>query len=178
MKIMVEISLPIYVLTTLTLLGNSVTHAMTVPSVMAPNPVVFATAGGVTVTLHTTDSAPTHLRFEVCGADITRIPAGLRIVLTFDAPIHHAMVHQAYTGLALDVQVTGQVAVVSLVRDPFFTPTPWQFALGVAFEALPATGRIAVGPSEAQAVRYHRGAPTAGDPTRVPAGCLGLLAAM
>jgi hypothetical protein len=177
MRIIGAISLPLYGLAALTVLGSGVTHAIMAPRFMAPNPVVFATAGGVTVALHTTDSAPTHLRFEVCGTDITRIPAGLTIILAFDAPIHQARIHQAYTGLVLDVQVAGQVAVVSLVRDPFFAPTPWRFALGVAFEVLPATGRIAVGSSEAQAVRYHRGPPLADGRTRLTGGCLDLLAA-
>jgi hypothetical protein len=178
MRIRTAIFLQLSGLTALTMLGWGAAYAIMPPSDMAPNPVVFATAGGITVALHTTDADPAHLRFEICGADITRIPAGLTIVLAFDAPIHQVILPQAYIGLVLDVQVTGQVAVVSLVRDPFLAPTPWRFVLGVAFEALPAAGRIAVGPSEAQTVRYQNGAPAANGPTRLTGGCLDLFAAL
>jgi hypothetical protein len=143
---------------------------------MVPNPVMFAVAGGVTVASQNADVGPSHLRFDVCGADITQLPTGLAIVMAFDTPVHNAMVLQRDVGLALDVRVTERTMIVSLSRDPFQPPAPWRFTLGIAFEGLPAAGRIAVGNAEARTVHYQATPVTPEGLARATSRCVELLA--
>jgi hypothetical protein len=178
MKSISAIALAICAMAALMTLAHGVPDTTVVHSFMAPNPVVFTAAGGVTVVLHTTDLDTSRLRFEICGSDITQIPAGLPITMAFDAPIHNVMVHQEDMGLALDVRVTGRMTVLSLARDPFLPPGPWQVALGVAFDTLPSTGRIAVGSSEAQAVHYQTAPYAPQSLARATTGCIELFAAL
>jgi hypothetical protein len=143
---------------------------------IAHAPVVFEVASGVTVALREADMDTTHLHFEVCGPDVTRIPAGLPVAFGFDTPIRTVVAREADTGMAVDVRIEEHVATVSLTRDPFMPPEPWRVAVLITLESVPENGGIAVGAAETHDISYRMPPGAASSSLGRGRGCVDLLA--
>ena len=151
----IHFCLSIGVLTVVLLAGRGASQTPVHPGLMTPAPVVFSVAGGVTVTLSEVDLHIRHFQYDICGPDVTQIPAAFRLAFSTDAPIRHVVVRPLLVRLAFNVQVSEHAATLTLTRDPFVPPQPWRLTLLVDFERLPTSGRIAVAPAEAHDVTFH-----------------------
>jgi hypothetical protein len=143
---------------------------------MALAPVVFEVAGGVTIALRKAEPVPPAVHVEVCGPDVTQIPFRLPITFGFDGPVVGVTLHDADPGPAIATGVAAHRVTVSLTRDPFTPPEPWQLTVVIALERVPETGRIAVGADETHDVSYWMAPGAASSPPGRGRGCVDLLA--
>jgi hypothetical protein len=177
MRRVIGIGLPVCLIAVGLLAGQGTPQAAGSPHLMAPNPVAFAAAGGVTVALREGEGDSTHLHFAVCGEDVTRLPRGFPLTFVFDTPVRRMAVAERPPGMLVRSHTATHAMTVTLTRDPFTPPEPWHLAMRIAFDRVPGTGRIDVGPAEAHDVSYRSGVAVAPRRTGAGTGCLELLAA-
>jgi hypothetical protein len=164
------------VLTIGVLVGDGPSPVAARPQRMALALVVFEVAGGVTIALRKAEPVPPAVHIEVCGPDVTQIPFRLPITFGFDSPVVGVTLHDADPGLAIATRVTAHRVTVSLTRDPFTPPQPWQLTVVIALERIPETGRIAVGTAETHDISYRMAPGAASSPSGRGRGCVDLLA--
>jgi hypothetical protein len=124
-------------------LGGGVPRTVSQHNALAA-PKTGTVISGVTMAWDNTDAS--RLRFEVCGPDVTQIPgAGLPLTVVFNTAIHRLTSEGSQTSLVLGTHIAGQVALVSLARDPFTPPEPWRITIVIELAQTPDTGRFTIG---------------------------------
>jgi hypothetical protein len=115
---------------------------------------------GVTMTLEATAPETTRIRFEVCGSDVTQIPRGFPLALSFDTAIRQVEVTTNQAAMVMQTATAAQQVTVALTRDPFLVPDAWRIAVLIDFARRPGQGWLTLSDGRVQAIPLPTGAAT------------------
>ena len=91
------------------------------------------------------ETAPHHLRVEVCGPDGTRLGHSFPLVVEMSDTVRGVVVRNRDAGMAVGATVEGRRATVTLSRAPFMPPEPWRVVVLLSVEGNASEGYIVVG---------------------------------